>query len=195
MQNFLRSEFRPGFFISLAFFLLLLPLQWLLALLFAAGFHEMCHLLALKACGGHPNTICLGATGAVICANPLSPGRAIFCTLAGPIGSLSLVLLAPYFQRLALCALIQSVYNLLPLHNLDGGHALEDFLSLFLLPKTVNSLCRITEGCLFIVTIILSLYATFILHLGLLPILIAGNIVIKVTEGKFPCKTRPMRVQ
>ena len=35
-----------------AFLILVLPLPWLIAALCAAGFHELCHMLAVSLCGG-----------------------------------------------------------------------------------------------------------------------------------------------
>lgn len=175
--------------------MLLLPLNWLLAAAGAAIFHELCHLLALRIYGGQFTGIHIGAGGAVIHAAPLPPGPALFCSLSGPLGGLLLLFFARWFPRLALCALLQSVYNLLPLTGLDGGHALAYFLELILPPNTAQRICRIIEQLLLLLLIFLCLYCTFILHLGLLPILAAGNLVLKGSGGKIPCKSRPMRVQ
>ena len=96
---------------------------------------------------------------------------------------------------MAICAFVQSVYNLLPLTGLDGGHALALFLELILPPNTAQRICHVVEHFLLFLLILLCLYCALILHLGLLPILAAGNLVLKGSGGKIPCKSRPMRVQ
>ena len=195
MQMFRQYDFHPAFFIGLAIVFLILPLQWLLALITAALFHELCHLVALKLCGGQFRSIQFADRGAVIRASPLSAGKALFCSLAGPIGSLLLLPLARRLPRLAVCAAIQSAYNLLPLRGLDGGHALYYFLTLLLPPHAAQKICRVTQQLFLILLILFCLYASLILRLGWLPILAAVDLLIRGTRGNIPCKTQPLRVQ
>ena len=195
MRTCRQPDISPGIFFGLAAAMLLLPLRWLLALIFAALVHEACHVLAVRLCGGQIGHIRFGAGGAVIQAFSLSPGKALFCTLAGPLGSLLLLPLARWFPRLAICAAVQSIYNLLPVQGLDGSHAFRYLAAVFLPPRAAESLCRITERLLLAALAFLGFYGTFILKLGVLPILIAGCLVIKGTSGKIPCKSGPMRVQ
>lgn len=195
MRTCRQFDVSPGFLFSLATALLLLPLNWFFALTSAALFHEACHLLALRLLGGQAQRIHLDAGGAVIQALPLSTGKALLCTLAGPMGSLLLLLLARWFPRLALCAAVQSAFNLLPVGNSDGSHALEYCAGIFLPPRTVQTLCRGTALTLLILIAILGFYGTWILKLGILPALTAGYLVIKGRNGKIPCKSDPMRVQ
>lgn len=195
MQTFRRPEFSAGFLPALAGAVLLLPLGWLFAAAAAAAFHELCHILALRICGGQVRDIRFTSRGAVIHAPPLSPARTLFCTLAGPLGSLLLLHLARQFPRLALCAAVQSFYNLLPISGLDGGHALSCILSPFLPPRSVEKICRTTEILILILIGILGLWGTFVLKLGLLPVLTAALLICKGRNGKIPCKSGPMRVQ
>ena len=195
MRSFRQPECSPGFLISLACILLFLPLRWFLALFISAAFHELCHLLALRLCGGQVHQLRLGSFGAVIHATPLSPAKALLCSLAGPAGGLLLIFFARWFPRLALCAAIQSAYNLLPIHGLDGSHALRFFLGMFLPEEVLIPLCIIIERILLILVCSLALYATFIVRLGILPVLAAGSLILKATGGKIPCKTGSLRVQ
>lgn len=60
----------------------------------------------------------------------MSPGRELLCVLAGPAVSFSLLALARFFPRIAICGLVQGIYNLLPIYPLDGGKALRCMVSL-----------------------------------------------------------------
>ena len=110
--------------ILLALLLLTCPLSWLAASILAAGFHELCHLGAVKLLGGQALGFRAGARGAVLEVAGLSPWREALAAAAGPAGSLLLLLLAGPFPCLALCGLGQGLFNLLPVFPLDGGRIL-----------------------------------------------------------------------
>ena len=195
MRIFRQFELDPPLFVSSAITLLILPLPWCIALIFSAGFHEICHLIALRICGCQSPQICIGPSGAVIYSAPLSIGKALLCTLAGPLGQLFLIILARWFPRLVLCATVQAIYNLLPLNDLDGGRALQYILETFLPVTTAKSVCLHINWITLLLLCILAIYATFILQLGLIPIIFAGALLIKTTSGKIPCKSQSLRVQ
>ena len=95
-----------------AFLLLTLPLNWLLSALAAAAFHELCHGAAILLLGGRIWGVRISAGGAVMETEPLSSGKELVCALAGPAGSLLLVLTFRIFPRVAVCALVQAAFNL-----------------------------------------------------------------------------------
>ena len=103
---------------------LLLPLRWIFAAFLAAAFHELCHALAVYLCGGSVQALVVGNRGAVMYADEMPPVRTLLCILAGPFGSLLLVLFVRWIPRVALCALFHAAYNLLPVYPLDGGRAI-----------------------------------------------------------------------
>lgn len=119
----------PGFLIQLATAVLLLPFDWIVAWLFAAAFHEFCHYITLRSCGVRVYSIQIGFSGAIIETDAMLPKQELLAALAGPFGGFLLLLLLRIFPRIAICALLQSLFNLIPLHPFDGGRALRALFS------------------------------------------------------------------
>ena len=85
---------RPDFCFGLAAMLMLFPVSWCFAWLCAAFVHELCHYILLRLCGSKVYSVQLGLNGMLMAAQPLTPGKEIFCALAGPFGGLLLLLFA-----------------------------------------------------------------------------------------------------
>lgn len=178
--------------IVLALAVLVLPLRWLGAAILAAVVHEACHWGAVKLCGGQATRLSAGIWGAEMTVTGLNARQELLCALAGPVGGLVLLSLSRFLPRTALCAGLQSLYNLLPIYPLDGGRALR-CLCAMLLPgragervcETVRLLCLIGIG-------ILGIYGTFFLKLGLTPLFLAA---ILLAKGKSPCKAASFSLQ
>ena len=115
-----------GFWIVLGLMLLLFPVRVGAGILLSALIHEAGHSLSLWFCGGRIHRISLHIGGAKIEATPLSPGRELLCILAGPFAGALTVFAWRVFPELAVAGLVQTVFNLLPLPNLDGGRALRN---------------------------------------------------------------------
>ena len=107
--------------IFLCFLLLSVPVNWLLSSACAAIVHELCHMVAVGIMGGKIRSIHAGVFGARIDSEPMTGLNAFISILAGPAGSLLLVGCYPWFPRIALCAGVQGVFNLLPVYPLDGS--------------------------------------------------------------------------
>lgn len=118
----------PWAYFLWALLLLTLPLHWVLAAVAAAGVHEACHLAALRALGGRVLSFHIGVTGAVMETALSGRGRQCLAALAGPAGSLLLVLTGRWLPHVAVCGLVQGLFNLLPIYPLDGGRILRCFL-------------------------------------------------------------------
>lgn len=169
--------------IFLAFGLLILPLRWMLAAAAAAAFHELCHYLAVRMCGGRVFSMRVGGSGALMESEGLSKGQVLFCTLAGPVGGIMLLLFAKWIPAVAVCAAFQSAYNLLPLENLDGGAALRSLLSLLLPPHIANRISMfIHRLCLFSLTVG-AVYAAVWMKLGWIPLILALALIVKSNSG------------
>lgn len=108
--------------------LLLLPLRWSFAMAAASAVHEAFHIAAVRLCGYRIGRMDIHFGGAVIKTPPMEKGRELLCVLAGPFGGLLTVPLYRIFPEMAVCALLQTLYNLLPFPNLDGGRALRCIL-------------------------------------------------------------------
>jgi len=188
-------DISPGACIAAAVILLLVPFQWVGAWLIAAFAHEYCHILALLICRNNIEEICIGANGARIQASSMKPWKLLFCTLAGPLGALLLLLLRGFFPRLAICAFIHSVYNLLPLLPLDGGHALQCVLAMVFSESVAIKLMEWEEIILINAMLLFSILAAIIFGLGLVPVIFVICLLLKVKKIKIPCKSMPHRVQ
>ncbi len=128
VDKFLRIQISAGALIFLAILLLMLPIQWVIAALLAATFHELCHAVAILLCGGSIDCITISGRGAVMETVPMSASKEVVCALAGPFGSLLLLLLAKWIPRTAICGAVHGFYNLIPLFPMDGGRVLHGLI-------------------------------------------------------------------
>ena len=150
--------------ISIAALLLLMPLEWFFAWFIAVSVHELFHCLALVLCNGYLEHIEFDINGAKIQSSALTDMHTLICTSAGPIGALLLLLFRRTYPQLALCALIQSVYNLLPIYPLDGGRIVLTITNMLLPQNTANCISAVISICTIIIVLFLSLFTSMILH-------------------------------
>lgn len=162
-----------------ALLLLTLPLNWILSAVIAAVFHEICHLVAIRLLGGRVWSLKVGPGGAVIETDPLSYGKELICSLAGPMGSLFLLCLCRFAPRIALCAAVQGIYNLLPIYPLDGGRALFCAANMIVSGKRAETICCLIGGMAALGILLLSVAATFVWHWGLMPLIAAFMLITK----------------
>ncbi len=125
--KFPEIEITGGAFVMNAVWLLLLPIQWLGAAILAGTVHELGHLIWLWGVGSRVWRIQIGAFGAKIETEMLTPQQELGAALAGPAAGLVLCLYWGVLPRTAFCSLLQSIYNLIPLYPMDGGRALRAF--------------------------------------------------------------------
>ena len=120
----LKINISGSFWILLAIQILTLPLNWVVSAFLAASFHELCHILTLRFLHIPIFTLRLEVSGAILDTGPMETHEEFLCALAGPLGSFFLLLGLRHFPRMAICGLIQGIFNLIPLGNLDGGRML-----------------------------------------------------------------------
>ena len=158
----------------------LLPASWWFGALLAASVHELAHYAAIRLTGGMVTGISITPFGAKMETQPMSRGKELICTAAGPMGSMILAACVSGYPETALCAAAQGLYNLLPVYPLDGGRILK-----CLLPEAAYAAARNT----FLVMLAgLSLWWAVRLNLGFYPFVPLVIGVLGLTERNIPCK-------
>ncbi len=170
------------FLISMALALLILPFRWLMAWLIAAMVHEFGHYAAIRLCGGRVRRFFSGYGGAVMEVEGVSGITEALCAVAGPAAGLLLLLTARWMPVLAVCALVQSLYNFLPLYPLDGGRAFRALMPLLFSQETADKLSKTASICCLLAVWAVSIYAAIWLKVGMLP-LVAGLMMTR--KAKF----------
>ena len=172
----------PQFCVFAATMLFLVPLPWVIGWLVAVMIHESFHCIALLLCGKTVYGICVGIDGAKILAEDLNWGQTVFCALAGPVGGLMLILVAGIFPHLAVCGLLQSVYNLIPVFPLDGGRAFQAVMHLLFREEVAEKLCTGAKILTCLCVLAVGLSSIWIWHLGFLPFVLAVAFVLRVRK-------------
>lgn len=190
-----RVEALPSACILAAFLLLTLPLRWLMAAVFAAGVHEICHVLAVRLCGGRIFRIQIGPAGAALETDSLSFPREMLCALAGPAGSLLLLFLGKWFPEAAICGAVQGIYNLLPVYPLDGGRALRCFLGMVLPGKEGERVALLTGRVVSAVLLGILAYLLIRLHAWFLTAFLLAVLLGGAALRKIACKPAHLAVQ
>lgn len=175
---------QPSAVIFLALAVLVLPLQWVAAWCVSTAVHEAGHLLAAKLLSVRVCGIEFGTGGARIKTEPMAPTQELLCSMAGPMCGGTLILLGPWFPRLAICAFLQTAYNLLPLGHLDGSRILRSVLELLHFQQA-EAISHSVETVVLALLAVLGLYLSVLLRLGILPLVWAGSMIFRLCREKF----------
>ena len=186
---------KPEFCIILALTLLILPVKWIFAWILASAFHELCHYIALKLSGCKVLRVQINLNGVIIETDLLSCTAEILCALAGPLGGLSLLLIAKWLPRVAICGCFQSLYNLIPIFPLDGGRAVACVLKRIFPGTQGEHINAIWDRCILLAFVFGGVYAAVFLKLGVIPLLFAAILVLRNKIVKTSCKQRLLRVK
>ena len=187
-------DLTPGAFLLLAASVLLVPIPWLVSWLGAAIVHELGHYIMVRLVGGEVHKLRIGGAGARMQAIIESDWKKILCAVSGPAGGLLLLLTARWTPRLAVCSLIQSAYNLIPIYPLDGGRIAAGILK-WIFPKSYKGITAGVDAANVCALALLCLYFTISRNMGILPIILLISILSQKRMIKIPCKARRMRVQ
>lgn len=192
--NNLKIGISGGACLLFAFSLLVLPLRWILAALIAAIVHEACHALAVYLCGGRLCSVTVGKGGAIMVATPMTVTRELICTLSGPAGSALIILVFPWFPRVAFCSAVHCLYNLLPIFPLDGGRALRCATEK-LSPIRQQKLCKWIENLCLMLLFTGAIYLTVWMDLGITPMILASVLLLRTKSANSPCKETELGLQ
>lgn len=190
----LTLELTPAACMLLAVAVLFVPLRWVICWLTAAAVHELCHYGMILLTGGRIHHIRIGMGGAVMQTQLGSWGKEILCAAAGPAGGLLLLLFVRWMPRLALCAFVQSLCNLVPVYPLDGGRIFEGLLR-YLLPRRADQIIKWATSFMLLLICGACIYAMLFLDLGVFPVIFALSILLHTGKIKIPCKAGPLGVQ
>jgi len=168
-----------------ALMLLVLPLNWLLAAAGAALIHEFCHGAAVILTGGKILALSPALFGIRMEIAPTSPGRELVCALAGPIGSLCLLVFLHRAPRLAFCGMVQGFFNLIPVWPMDGGRAVSCALSMLLPRRKAEWVEKWIFRVVVICIVFCSVFCLMVLHWGVFPVITAFFLLFRVWGEKF----------
>ena len=187
-------DLSPGFCICAALALLILPMRWILAWLTASALHELGHYLALKLCGVRIFRIFVSGGGAVMLTETMTPGRELVCAVAGPAVSLLLILFLDKMPLVALCGLIQGLFNLIPVIPFDGGRVVGGLLELWF-PDRKEQIMEWLDMCVVLLISALGIWSWVVLKMGPGGILATIFLIQKLHPIKIPCKPAGKGVQ
>ena len=185
---------RPAVWIVLAFALIIIPAGWIAAWILAVSAHELGHILACKFCNVRIHRIEVDLRGARIHTEGMSCGKQIICSFAGPFCGCCLILLLKWYPKVALCVLIQTIYNLLPIQGTDGGCILQTGMLLLLGDEKGSQVFAIIEKFTRALLFVLLFYIAVKWSFGALLFFLSMQRLRKVGT-KIPCKRRALRVQ
>lgn len=186
---------RPRFCVAVCVALLLLPLKFVLSWLCAVVFHEMGHTISLNILRIPIRSIIIDLHGASIETRAMTTKERFISIISGPLAGLSTVFLSRWIPYIAIFALVQNVYNLIPLRGHDGWQLLECILSFKCTRR--NSTAILYAGEVFSLLVIsgFCIYAMCNLGIGLSALIFGGCLWIRYFNAKTPCKDTQQIVQ
>lgn len=174
----------PGFYLFGALILLLLPLDWIIAVCLSGLWHEVCHIVILSLMGGKIQKVSIRPDGCTIKTGRLEFWQQILSILAGPAGSLSLLFLLKLYPKMAVCGFLQGLFNLIPILPLDGGRILQ--LILYRInPKKAEFIMETVSSVLCIVFFMMGMIGTFYFDFGAISVIVSLILILRCRREKY----------
>ena len=183
-HNRIQISCAEGLYLYLALLALLIPLRLLAAASISAVIHELFHIGAIRFVGKKILAIYVGPRGAVIHTQCLNGKEELLCALAGPLGSMLLLLFFRWMPIIALTGAVQAMYNLLPLYPTDGGRALVICMHALFSEDVAFKIVYWTEAVTLSILTAICVYASIKLCLGIIPIAFAGVLLFRWAKRK-----------
>lgn len=179
---------RPSICVGICVSAVVLPIYWTIAWVIAGLIHELGHIITLKLFMIPIHKISFAIGGAYIETGYMRNIDEIIVSAAGPVAGLLGMLIFFRYPYIALCAFIQSIYNLLPFPCYDGGRIISAFadiiLSTLVAQKVYSAIMILTAALL----VAVGLYMWIMLGLGVISFLLFVIPVLKSGIIKIPCK-------
>lgn len=177
----------PSVYIVLALSILLLPLQWVTAWAIAAMIHEAGHLIVSLLCGAKIRGISITPGGAVIETDMLTPWKRLLASISGPAAGCCLLPFVKYIPLCATFAFVHSIFNLLPIGDLDGAEILRTVLRMVCSREQASQISHVTDIAVRAVLISISLIVAWKLSWSFAGIL---SVLLLVRSKKKSLQTR-----
>lgn len=178
----------PLFFLSIAAGLLIVPVRWLIAWLLATVVHELFHLITMMILRVPIYEIQISISGVRIQTGYMSWWKELICTLAGPLGAFALMLFSRYFPYMAICATIQSVFNLLPIYPFDGGRAIKCVTEKLIGEYYALKVLLIVKAITLVLFVVFSVWLALYTDIGVFSIILCSLLLIRTNIINRPCK-------
>lgn len=182
MGNNITIQTTPGLWAVLSLVLLILPLPWIAALTISMMIHELFHYSAVRLAGGKVIGMRISYDGFCLKCTPMQPLDSALCSLAGPLGALTLLFFARWIPRTALCAAVQSAYHLLPIYPLDGGRALRSLGEYF---GWTNRTLSVFEVIALAMVAWFGAWLSIYKCLGIIPLVLAVAVIFRTFHEKY----------
>ena len=180
---------RPAFAIISAVAVSVFPLKFVIAWVMASITHELFHIFAICFMNIRIMRITLDGTGAIVETETMLPGQELICALAGPLGGMTLLLFARTIPETAMCALVQSIFNLLPYYPLDGGRALHCLATFLLGEHCANCITAYINIIIIVLLLAVSVFLQLQYHLGVVPLFVTLLLFLRNIKSNFTLQT------